>query len=269
MHTVTAIRLLFICAALCMLPMVVVGQGSSEGTITGTVTDSSGAPVAGVQVQIRNIQTNAQRETKSGSAGEFTVPSLAVGTYELSATLTGFQTVHIRDIKLDVSAVRRVDVSLTIGQVTETVNVESSAPLLNTENAATGQVIESKRVTELPLNGRNFQQLQLLTPGSVSTNNFQVSQGMGGGAGSLTTNSTMNVANGGRPGQVLFLIDGSNASNQNGRGLIQQPAIDEIQEFRVQTSNMSRVRLWKQRCHRFHQIRDQCSARCWLGVSPE
>jgi hypothetical protein len=94
-------------------------------------------------------------------------------------------------------------------------------------------------VTELPLNGRDFQQLQLLAPGSVSTVNYQTSQGLAGGASSLTTNSTMNVADGNRPGQVLFTIDGADASNQNGRGIIQRPSIDEIQEFKVQTTNMS------------------------------
>jgi hypothetical protein len=225
--------------AVCGIPVGVFGQGSSDGTVVGKVSDPSGAPIPLAQISLRSLQTNSLRELKTNSTGEFTIPSLPVGTYELTASAPGFQSTHVKDIKLDVSATRRVDVGLIVGQVSESVNVEATAPLLNTEDASTGQIIESKRVTELPLNGRNFQQLQLLTPGSVSTNNFQTGQGMAGGAGSLTTNSTMNVANGGRPGQVLFLIDGSNASNQNGRGLIQQPAIDEIQEFKVQTSNMS------------------------------
>ena len=215
------------------------GQGSSVGTITGTVMDPSGAPMPDVQVTLHNSGTNEARETRSGSLGFFTVTSLPVGTYDLTATATGFQTIQIRDIKLDVNATFRVDVNMTVGQVTETVSVEAQAPLLNTENASTGQIIESKRVTELPLNGRDFQQLQLLSPGPISGTNFQNSQGLSGGASSLTTTGTMNVSNGGRPGQVLFTIDGSNASNQNGRGIIWQPSIDEIQEFKTETSNMS------------------------------
>ena len=234
----SVLRLVLLIAA-CFTPAALFGQGSSEGTITGTVVDPSGAPVPAAQITLRNIETNSMRELKTGSTGVYTIPSLPVGTYNLTAGAAGFQNVEVKDIKLDVNATRRVDVNLSVGQVSETITVESTAPLLNTENSTTGQIIESKRVTELPLNGRNFQQLQLLTPGSVSSNNFQTGQGMAGGAGSLTTNGTMNIANGGRPGQVLFLIDGSNASNQNGRGLIQQPAIDEIQEFKVQTSNMS------------------------------
>jgi hypothetical protein len=215
------------------------GQGSSEGTITGTVMDPSGSPIPSARVTLRNAGTNEIREVMSGASGFFTVTNLPVGTYILTTNASGFQTVEIRDIKLDVGATRRVDVNMNVGQVSERISVEAEAPLLNTENAVTGQVIESKRVTELPLNGRNFQQLQLLVPGSISTTNFQTNQGMAGGAGSLTTNSTMNIANGGRPGQLLFSIDGSNASNQNGRGIIWQPSIDEIQEFKVQTSNMS------------------------------
>lgn len=214
-------------------------QIGSEGTITGNVTDPTGAPIPAATVTVRNVDTNDTRSVKTGSTGVFSITSLPVGTYNLKVTAAGFQTLEVQDIKLDVNATRRVDAHMTIGQLAETVSVEASAPLLNTENAISGQVIESKRVTELPLNGRNFQQLQLLTPGSVSTTNFQTSQGLGGGASALTTNSTLNISDGGRPGQVLFLIDGSNASNQNGRGLIQQPAIDEIQEFSVQSSNMS------------------------------
>src|SRR5947208_634636 len=100
MGTATRKGIVWVWATIFALSAGLFGQGSSEGTITGTVTDASGAPVAGVQVQIRNVQTNASRETRSGSIGEFTVPTLPVGTYELSATAPGFQTVHVRDIKL-------------------------------------------------------------------------------------------------------------------------------------------------------------------------
>src|ERR1017187_1456329 len=182
-------------------------QAGGEGTITGNVTDPTSAPIPDAEITIRNVDTNDTRSMKTGPTGEFSVTSLSVGTYRLKVTAAGFQTLDVQDIKLDVSATRRVDAHMTIGQLAETVSVEASAPLLNTENAISGQVIESKRVTELPLNGRNFQQLQLLTPGSISTTNFQTSQGLAGGASSLSTNSTMNISDGGRPGQVLFLID--------------------------------------------------------------
>jgi hypothetical protein len=224
---------------LLLFPVLLWGQGSSTGTLTGAVTDPSGAAVPGAQVTVRNVATNFTREMSTVEAGLFIFSSLPIGTYELRVTAAGFQAVHVADVKLDVNATRRLDVQMAVGQVTETVDVEATAPLLNTENASTGQVIESKRVTELPLNGRDFQQLQLLTPGAVPSVNHQTGQGMAAGASALTTNSTMNISSGGRPGQVLFTIDGSNASNQNGRGIIQRPAVDEIAEFKVQTSNMS------------------------------
>ena len=222
-----------------LCPALLIGQGSSTGTITGALTDPTGAVVPAATVSIRNTATNFTREMKTGEAGLYTFSDLAIGTYELRASAAGFQSTRVADIILDVNATRRVDVQLVVGQITETIEVEAAAPLLNTENASTGQVIEAKRVTELPLNGRDFQQLQLLTPGTISSNNYQTGQGMSGGASALTTNQTMNVADGGRPGQVLFTIDGANASNQNGRGIIQRPAIDEVAEFKVQTSNMS------------------------------
>jgi hypothetical protein len=222
-----------------LAPVILQGQGSSVGNITGAVIDPSGSAIPGATISIRNIHTNQTRETRTGEAGLYTVTSLPVGDYHLTATAQGFQRVEVSDVKLDVNATLRVDVAMTVGQVTETVEVAAQAPLLNTENASTGQVIEAKRVTELPLNGRDFQQLQLLTPGNISGTNFQTSQGLSGGASSLTTTGTMNISNGGRPGQLLFTIDGSNASNQNGRGIILTPSIDEIQEFKTESSNMS------------------------------
>ncbi len=232
-------RLAWFVLMLSWTPNVVWAQGSSVGNITGSVTDPSGSAIPGATVAIRNINTNQTRETRTGDAGLYTVTTLPVGDYRLTATAPGFQRVEVTDIKLDVNATLRVDVAMTVGQVTETVEVAAQAPLLNTENASTGQVIEAKRVTELPLNGRDFQQLQLLTPGNISGTNFQTAQGLSGGASSLTTTGTMNVSNGGRPGQLLFTIDGSNASNQNGRGIILTPSIDEIQEFKTESSNMS------------------------------
>ena len=232
-------RLIWFLGLLFLTPVALHAQGSSVGTITGSVLDPSGSAIPGAAVSIRNINTNQTRETRTGDAGLYTVTSLPVGDYQLTATAPGFQRVEVTEIKLDVNATLRVDVSMTVGQVTETVEVAAQAPLLNTENASTGQVIEAKRVTELPLNGRDFQQLQLLTPGTISGTNFQTGQGLSGGASSLTTTGTMNVSNGGRPGQLLFTIDGSNASNQNGRGIILTPSIDEIQEFKTESSNMS------------------------------
>ncbi len=225
--------------ALTLIPVPCWGQGGSSGSITGNVTDPSGSAVSNATITIRNTGTNAERTMQSGASGVYIFSGLPPGTYNLTISNPGFEVAKVENIKLDVNAERRVDVTLKLGQISESVQVEAAPPLLNTENASTGQVIEAKRVTELPLNGRDFQQLQLLTPGTVASVNYQTGQGLGGGASSLTTNETMNIANGGRPGQVLFTIDGASDSNQNGRGIIQRPSIDEIAEFKMQASNMS------------------------------
>ena len=215
------------------------GQGGTAGTITGIITDPSGATVPGATVTVRDLASGYSREMKTDSTGNYSFPDLAVGTYELRVSATGFETAQVSSIRLEVNATRRQDVQMKVGAVTATVQVEAAAPLLNTQNASVGQVIATREVADLPLNGRDFQQLQLLSPGTVSTYNFQTGAGLDAGASALTTNATMNVSNGGRPGQILFMVDGANDSNQNGRGILWRPSIDEIGEFKVQTANMS------------------------------
>lgn len=223
------------------LPVLMCGQASSSGTVTGTITDPTGASISGATVTLKNEGTNTARKLQTNTSGVYTFTNMPPATYELTVSASGFATEKVQNIVLQVAADRRVDVSLKVGTVSESVNVAAAAPVLNTETASTGQVIETQEINELPLNGRDFQSLQLLTPGTVATVNYQTSQGLSGGASALTSSpaATMNVANGGRPGQVLFLIDGANDSNQNARTLIYLPSIDEIAEFREQTANMS------------------------------
>jgi protocatechuate 3,4-dioxygenase beta subunit len=147
----------------------VFGQGSTAGTITGIITDPSGATVPGATVTVSNTATGFSREMKTDSTGNYTFPTLAVSTYELRVSATGFQTAEVANIRLEVNATVRQDIQLKIGAVAQTVEVQSTPPLLNTQNASVGQVIASREVADLPLNGRDFQQLQLLSPGAIST----------------------------------------------------------------------------------------------------
>lgn len=225
--------------AVVLYPATAFSQGSSVGVITGLITDPSGAAVPGATITVRNVGTNFMREMKTDSTGNYTFSDLPVGTYDLEVAAQGFLTAKVTAIKLEVNAALRQDVQMKVGLATQTVSVSAAPPMLNTENASVGQVVGSTEVAQLPLNGRDFQQLQLLSPGTVSTTNFQTSAGLNAGASALTTNETMNVSNGGRPGQVLFTVGGADDSNQNGRGILWRPSIDEIQEFKVQTSNMS------------------------------
>jgi hypothetical protein len=223
-----------------MLPVSLWCQVGSSGSVTGTITDQTGANVPGATLTLRDLGTNITRTVQSGSSGIYTFTDVQPSKYELTVRASGFKTVAVRDIKLDVAEDRRIDVALTLGTVTESVNIEAAPPVLNAENASTGQVIEAQEVNELPLNGRDFEQLELLVPGSVSTTNYQTSGGAAAGASITDTNpGNVIVADGGRPGQVLFLVDGSDDANQTGTGIVWRPSVDEIAEFKVQTSNMS------------------------------
>lgn len=214
-------------------------QGTSTGTITGSVTDPSGRVIPQASVTLRNPATNVTRKTQTSQSGGYIFSSLPVGRYDMSVSAPGFSSANVPDIVLEVNATLRQDIQLRVGRVSQSVTVSAPPPALNTQNAALGQVVSSKEVTQLPLNGRDFLQLQLLTPGTVSGTNFQTSAALNGGASSLGTSETLNITNGGRPGANLFLVDGSDDSNENGRGILWRPGIDEIQEFKVESSNMS------------------------------
>jgi hypothetical protein len=222
-----------------LIPASLWPQAGTTGTISGTVADPSGAYISGATLTLKDLGTNAVRTMQSGSGGVYAFTDLAPSNYDLTVKMQGFKAFEVHNIKLDVAAARRIDANLAIGAANENVSVEATPPVLNTENASTGQVIGVQAVNELPLNGRDFQQLQLLTPGTVSATNYQSTEGLAGGASTLATNQTMNIANGGRAGQVLFLVDGAEDSNQNGRSIIYRPTIDEIAEFREETANMS------------------------------
>jgi hypothetical protein len=215
-------------------------QGNSTGTITGIVTDTSGAVVPAASVVLKNVGTNVEWQKKSDTAGAYSFLNLPVGEYSLTVTATGFEAATVPALHLEVNATEREDIKLVVGKMTETVTVTATLPMLNTSSASLGQVIGTTEVLDLPLNGRDFQQLQLLTAGTVNATNVQTSAGLNGGASALETDpGILNVRNGSRPGHDLYLIDGSDDSDQNGRGLLWRPSVDEIEEFKDQTSNMS------------------------------
>src|SRR5205823_9529579 len=129
--------------------------GQTLGTITGEVGDSSGGVVPGVTVTAVNKATNATRTTTSNAAGLFDFPALQPGTYTVKSELEGFKTVT-RDVELQVQGTTRVNFTLEVGTISETAVVTAVAPLVATENATVGTVIENRRIVELPLNGRNY-----------------------------------------------------------------------------------------------------------------
>ena len=180
--------------------LVVFGQ-TPTGEITGTVSDSSGAVIGDATVTVTNNGTGAVRTAKTNTSGIYDFSALTPGAYSLKIEKEGFNAEVRNNLELQVAQVARIDTTLNPGNVSTTVNVEAGAPVLQTEDATVGTVVEQKRVEDLPLNGRNFLSLTALTPG-VSTNtpvNEVASSREGGTRGAFTVSA-------GGPASVFQLL---------------------------------------------------------------
>ena len=204
------------------------------GEITGTVTDASGAVITSAAVTVTSAATNQVRRTTTNDAGNYSVPYLMPGLYEIRVERPGFKLAARTGVDLQVGAVARMDFKLEVGEVSQQVEVTGGAPLLNTETVALGTVIENKRIVDLPLNGRNYLQLVTLSP-NVTT------EGGAGGAyslGGLRGQTSLSVA-----GQRLefnrYTLDGVENTDPNWNSWIIGPSVDAIQEFKVQTGVFS------------------------------
>ena len=209
---------------------VAVGQ-IGRGTILGTVTDATGAVVANATVEVTNVGTNLTQKTQTTSAGTYNVPYLSPGTYRVSVTLTGFQKSVVDGVTLSVDQENRVDVSLKTGTVSESVTVEANAVALDTDNSAVSQLVSQKQVTELPLNGRQFQQLLFIGAGAVQTGGEQATMRSGQGA-------AVSI-NGSRPESNTYLMDGMLNTDQALNTPATMLSIDAIQEFKVLSETYS------------------------------
>src|SRR5215218_8444111 len=138
------------------------------GTISGIVTDSQNAIVGGASVQVTQVETGQAFKTQTNERGFYTAPGLAVGSYEVMAELKGFKRAVRSGLTLQVNQNAQVNLVLEVGQITESVQVIGETPLVDTSGATLGQVVENRRIQELPLNGRSALALTMLTPGVVS-----------------------------------------------------------------------------------------------------
>jgi len=205
-----------------------------RGTILGTVTDQSGAPVAGAVVKVVNKATNVGQQTQTTGEGLYQAPNLAVGDYTVTIEKPGFRKVVRTGLQLQVDQRAQVDVRLEVGQVTESIEVQGEAPLVDTSNTSIGKVVDQKRVSELPLNGRNALALTLLTP-SVKSNAGPTSSGFadrGIQLSSISINGGPNAMNG------QLLDGGNNIQSYIGEVAI-NPGVDSVEEFKVQSGAMS------------------------------
>src|SRR6266853_652999 len=201
------------------------------GEITGTVADSSGAVIAGAAVSVTNTATNQVRRTTTNDTGAYSAPFLVPGTYDIRVENTGFKMATRRSVDLQVGAVDRIDFSLQVGEISQSVEVAGGAPLLATQNVSLGTVIENKRIVELPLNGRNYLQLVTLSPNVTTEGGAGGGSGLQGGARSQASYSIA----GQRLEYNRYTLDGVDNTDPNFNSYIIQPSVDFIQEFKVET----------------------------------
>jgi len=205
-----------------------------SGKIVGTVRDASGAVLPVASVSAAETKTNTTHKTTTDENGNYVLTELKPGTYQLTVEHDGFKKAEEAPFKLDVNQVVRADIKLEIGSLQETMVVSAAEPLIESETSSLGQVIEQSRVNDLPLNGRNFIQLAYLTPGVNSGPEGAVQQGgipeNERGNGSIQVNGLTATNNN-------FLLNGFDNNEQQIGFEIIQPAVDAIEEFKVQTNN--------------------------------
>ena len=194
-------------------------------TLVGRITDASHAGIVAASVKARNVDTNDVRTVQSQVSGEFTVANLEPGIYELTIEKEGFRQVRERSLELQVGQTARLDVTLDVGAVSQSVEVTASTPALNTENATRGDVIAPVEIAEMPLNGRDFNDLAFLVAGVQPAEQ--------------SAKGSPYVVNGARADASNVTIDGLNDFNPRDAGAQARPPLDSLQEFKLQTSGFS------------------------------
>jgi hypothetical protein len=209
-----------------------VAFGQTAGTLTGRVTDSSGNYIPHASVTIINAGTGEEHTTATNDSGIYALYDLLVGKYDVAVSTNGFKSSTKAGVQLNVGDTLAINFQLEVGSVTESVKVTDATPLINTETADISFVISSKQITDLPLNGRSFTQLQQLVPGASRT---------GGDEGGTGFNSSRGYAiNGQQEEATGFQVDGvENTDMGNGTGLLTSPGLESLGEIKVNTTDYS------------------------------
>jgi len=224
-----------LCLLVCLGSRSLWGQAATA-TITGTIIDSTGAVIPGAAVTAKNNGTGITRSTQSDNQGRYSLADLAIGDYDVQASKTGFRTLVKKDITLTVGAAPVADFELAVGSTSDTVNVEANVSQVETETATLSSLVGESQMRELPLNGRNFEQLILLAPGAVSY--------PAGGSSALVGRAATFSISGARPEGHAILLDGENLQDwwQRGSGANvsgTQLGVDAIAEFQTMTNTYS------------------------------
>jgi hypothetical protein len=202
------------------------------GSIVGTVTDSSGAPIADATVTITSIGTGVRQVVQTSGSGEYRVVNLVPGNYKVDVEKAGFKHLTRDNVPVAVESAVRIDAGMQVGDVNQSIEVEATAPLLQTENASLSQVVGARSVEELPLNGRNVLNLAEMAPGVVP---------QGSADGNLTGKNVFSAGNyqigGGTSNQSAEFLDGVPVNITYGNIVALVPTQDAVAEFRVQSNN--------------------------------
>src|SRR5579863_1734557 len=230
-------RSLFVLAFVFGIAAIALGQ-TDTGRVIGTISDASGAVIDHATVNVTNTGTARNVTAETNDSGQYVLNALPAGKYHVEIRKDGFKTATV-DFTLEVSQVQEISLKLETGEVTTTVDVTSGVPLVDTATSSMGEVIQGNQITELPLNGRNFTQLALLTPGVTRGAYGSQASGIGNQAETFRyaqTGGAALSANGLRQQANNFILDGLD----NNEGLVNTinifPPVEATEEFRVDTS---------------------------------
>ncbi|MFZ1945139.1 MAG: carboxypeptidase regulatory-like domain-containing protein [Acidobacteriaceae bacterium] len=233
---VCAVLVFFAALTLCAPASASVG-----GSISGTVKDASGSVVPGASVVVREVDTAIAQQTRTDHNGDFTFPVLAVGSYQLDVETQGFRSYQRKGIRLDTNAALNFEITLTVGDVAQTIHVTDNTLHVETSSTQMGEVITGQQMTAVPLNGRSYTDLLSLQPGVAPATSITSNTVQDVGATILDPSGDLNPGtisvNGQREFANYFSVNGSDSEEDVNAGTAIIPNLDAIAEFRILTSN--------------------------------
>jgi len=206
-------------------------QSTNHGAIVGTLADPDGRAIPAVNLKLTNVNTGSIRDAETNQNGDYRIDFVQPGVYLLTAERTGFKKTEMTNITVQVGQVQRIDITLSVGQISEEITIASDegAPI-NTESSTLGEVIDNTKIQNLPLNGREYLKLAALVPGAESGNPKR---------GAVYSKGVSVGFNGARAQYNAYSVDGADSTDANYNQLISSPALDAIKEFRVETNMYS------------------------------